>query len=232
MSFCRTAALVLIASAFTPAALALEPMPIGCSGVFGKEATEASLTARFGAANVIHKYRIWGEERDVARSESYLFVDDDQPVTGEVQVFWDDARGDDVPAGWTRSVTAMPTLDDATRDPVRPAFAWQTTAGVAIGMTLDELERLNGRPFTLTGEKGTSSMMLRSWNGGALDAPDGGCTTTLAFVPVAQAPDEADCARCGDHLSNEDVMRRWRGRVWYFTVSYPPDVAEHRDDRD
>jgi hypothetical protein len=46
---------------------------------------------------------------------------------------------------------------------------WQTPQGISLGTTLQELERLNGRPFTLAGFGWDYGGAVTDWGGGALD---------------------------------------------------------------
>jgi len=71
-----------------------------------------------------------------------------------IEIAWSDTAGRRRPA-WAR---------------VRGrATAWRTSAGIRVGTTLLELEKLNGRAFTVWGFGGTRPGRVRSWNDGALD---------------------------------------------------------------
>jgi hypothetical protein len=47
---------------------------------------------------------------------------------------------------------------------------WQATRGISLGTTLQELERLNGRPFTLAGFGWDYAGVIIDWEGGVLDS--------------------------------------------------------------
>lgn len=47
---------------------------------------------------------------------------------------------------------------------------WQANRGISLGTTLQELERLNGRPFTLAGFGWDYAGVITDWKGGALDS--------------------------------------------------------------
>jgi len=59
---------------------------------------------------------------------------------------------------------------------------WSLGPGVRLGITLDQLEMLNGRPFTLAGFGWDYSGVVVDWRGGALDKP-------LRNAKVYLAPD-------------------------------------------
>ena len=47
---------------------------------------------------------------------------------------------------------------------------WQASRGISLGTTLQELERLNGRAFTLAGFGWDYAGVITDWRGGALDS--------------------------------------------------------------
>ena len=63
--------------------------------------------------------------------------------------------------------------DDAFLQPERVIIGggktrWKSPEGVTVGTTLDELTKLNGRPFTFLGFGWEDGGMIVSWNGGRL----------------------------------------------------------------
>jgi hypothetical protein len=61
---------------------------------------------------------------------------------------------------------------------------WQVPRGISLGTSLQELERLNGRPFTLAGFGWDYAGVVTDWRGGALD-------TTLAGIKLYLDPGPA-----------------------------------------
>jgi hypothetical protein len=47
---------------------------------------------------------------------------------------------------------------------------WQVSRGISLGTSLQELEQLNGKPFTLAGFGWDYAGVVTDWNGGALDS--------------------------------------------------------------
>jgi hypothetical protein len=47
---------------------------------------------------------------------------------------------------------------------------WQVGRGISLGTSLQDLERLNGRPFTLAGFGWDYAGVVTSWNGGSLES--------------------------------------------------------------
>jgi hypothetical protein len=52
--------------------------------------------------------------------------------------------------------------------------AWTVGPGISLGTSLQELERMNGRPFTLAGFGWDYAGVVTQWGGGALDSALGG----------------------------------------------------------
>ena len=67
--------------------------------------------------------------------------------------------------------------------------AWTTAHGIRIGMPLAEVEKLNGKPFKLSGFDWDYGGRVTDWQGGALSKPQrGGCTIGVEFVHPEDAP--------------------------------------------
>ena len=63
---------------------------------------------------------------------------------------------------------------------------WQVRGGISLGTTLQELERLNGRPFTLAGFGWDYAGVITDWKGGALDSALAGIKLYLDPGPAQQ----------------------------------------------
>ena len=67
---------------------------------------------------------------------------------------------------------------DPDASPNRPAFIrvsqeetpWKTDAGVTLGITLQELQQLNGKPFLFSGFGWDYGGRVTDWNGGAFNS--------------------------------------------------------------
>lgn len=132
---------------------------------FPPDLSEAYLIERFGRQNVI---------------DEPVFAFDDGPSPGtvvfgdnpnrRVEIAWRDA---DAKAGpiWVR------LREEATE--------WQTLDGISVGMTLKEVEALNGWPFRLGGfmvEQGQGR--VRTWGSGRLaESSEADCPVTVQFQP-------------------------------------------------
>jgi hypothetical protein len=67
---------------------------------------------------------------------------------------------------------------------------WRTREGVGFGITLRELERLNGKPFELTGFGWDYAGTVISWSGGSLEASMSQTSAARLIVRLAPHPDD------------------------------------------
>jgi hypothetical protein len=63
---------------------------------------------------------------------------------------------------------------------------WQASGGISLGTTLEELEQLNGRPFTLAGFGWDYAGVIIDWQGGTLDSVLSGIKLYLDPGPAQQ----------------------------------------------
>jgi hypothetical protein len=123
-------------------------------GAIEADSTEDQLKKTYGAANVMESDISDGEGR--TRPGVTIFPNDPRK---KISVIWKDSQlkqgVDDI---WLRSACSPICQSD-----------WEVTNGLTLGMTLQDLQRLNGNPFTLTNYKGSNGGWVQSWNNGQLD---------------------------------------------------------------
>jgi hypothetical protein len=182
----RTA--IAAALLLTPlAARAEPPLVFSCAGPIGRDASEASLIAAYGKANVRPEKvdGSEGEELDVTA----LFPDD---PARRVEILWNDEK--------RRARPGSVTLKEG---------ATASFAGLTVGMDLAAVEKLNGRPFTITGFGWDLGGAVVDWKGGALSKIPGGCGPSIQFGPAEDAPEKALDKASGDRrLSSADKAVR------------------------
>jgi len=170
--------------------------PLGDTAAVGPTTSERELVARFGAAAVRADSIHLGEGEYVRGTA--LFPDDS---TRRLEITWQDVAIRDRP----EVVRAV-------------GGAWVAHPGVRRGMPLDDVERLNGRPFTMTGFGWDYGGTVVSWNGGRLDSLPPGVTRLLVRFDKPRDADMTDAESrhvSGDREipSSDPVMRRIRPRV-------------------
>lgn len=101
---------------------------------------------------------------------------------------------------------------------------WIAPNGIRIGMTLAEVEKINGRPFTLSGFDWDYGGYVSDWKGGTLGAPiKGGCTVSVRFSVPDGAPEDAASKVSGDSefASTDKNMRAVKPVVGSLSFGFP-----------
>ena len=179
-------ALLLATLAVTPA-LAQQPaspLTLACSGPFAKDSSHARLQQAFGAAHVAI------QKVDGAEGETFEASVLDRSVPEKrLEVAWADDK--------KRS-----GLSSAT---VKTPSAWIGPEGVRVGMTLDEVARLNGQPFKLNGFEWDYGGYVVDLKGKLATLP-GGCFLTLRFSPGMELDARKHAGLIGEKkLSSSDA---------------------------
>lgn len=171
-------ALLFAASAAGAAPKKADPV-VACTGPFAKSVTHARLVKAFGKRNVaIERVGIGEGEMQTA---SVIFP---RNKARRIEVLWIDEKR-------RRNPSEIRTGIDST---------WRTAQGIRRGLSLAEVEALNGRPFELWGFGFDYGGTTLDWKGGALATQPGGCTLTLRFT----MRDGADNA--GVYIGEQSLM--------------------------
>lgn len=196
------AGLLALSSSFALAERAASPRVIKCEGPFGRNASHADLVKAFGSANVVYQ-DIDGAEGETIKA-SVLYPND---AKAKLEIIWGDEK--------------------ARRRPMiraKDQSGWASTNGIRIGMALEEIEKMNGKPFKLSGFDWDDGGRVRDWKGGALAKPlPGGCVVGVEFVHAEDVP-EANLSKVtgeGEFLSDGADMRAVEPYVAVVTISYP-----------
>nr|WP_035656801.1 hypothetical protein [Bradyrhizobium sp. STM 3809] len=91
-------------------------------------------------------------------------------------------------------------------------------AGVTLGATLAEVQKINGRPFLMREFFTDGGGFVVDWKGGALDRPlPGGCGISVRFGKGRE-----DGAPAGDRISSRNPQaRKWAPVVEQIVVYFP-----------
>lgn len=175
---------------------------VDCRGPFAHDSSHARLVASFGARNVRYQ-QVHGAEGEKLWA-SVLYPRDPK---ARLELIWNDEKRRRAP--WMR---------------IENASTWQSQNGIRVGMPLAEVERINGKPFNLSGFGWDYGGQVRDWRGGALSRPlPGGCQIGIDFYPAKDAPDEALGNASGDQdfASDNADVRATRPAVGVVIIYYP-----------
>lgn len=175
--------------------------PLACEGPFAKDTTHAKLTTEFGAKNVAFK--------DVELSSGVVtkasVVFDEDP-TKRVVVYWKDNKARSKPASIS----------------IESPSTWTGPGGVRNGLTLKDLEKINGEGFSVTGFGGMGGGGVSGLKGPLVNLP-GDCTLKIQFEPgIANPLPPRFAAVTGDQViaSRNLVLRRVRPHVSQWSINY------------
>lgn len=196
------AALLMLA-----AAPALAADVTNCEGVFNKDATLADFEAAFGKNNIVTGTVPGPEGMDYTATT--VFPGDPDK---EMQIRWWDEENLKFFAGVT--------LAKADTGP----------GGVKVGMPIDEVERINGQPFTLMGffwDYGGNA----GFESGNLGTVPGDCFLGLHFNPrIDQLPEDISMAISGDIELRSDQKEVRAAKVVVdeinLSFAYPPELED------
>jgi hypothetical protein len=105
---------------------------------------------------------------------------------------------------------------------------WRTRQGISLGTRLKELERINGRPFELTGFSYDLAGTVVSWEGGKLEKQFNKrarviIRRTRSYKPIYRLSEKVLSSVDGDRYfsSNNRVMQKINPKVYQIVVKFP-----------
>jgi hypothetical protein len=176
------------------------PGTVTCAGVFGRESSHSNLASTFGAANVAIQevegaegIKIWG---------TVIYPNDPRR---RLEVLWIDEEMRRHPGAiW-----------------ISKESQWRGWRGLRIGMTLEDVEALNGRPFRLRNFQGDYGGTVTDWRGGAMEHIPGGCRVSVRFEPDKNTIPQTYAALEGpQYLSSNPQIRAFRSTALEIYTTY------------
>ncbi len=177
------------------------PFVVTCSGAFGRDSNQVKLAKAFRSRNVTFTQVDGGTGGKTMAS--VLFAKDPKR---RLEVWWSRPSN--------RSDTHLIVINGTSE--------WTAPGELHLGLTLAELEQLNGKPFKLSGFDKNGVATLTNWNGGTLASPAGGCKIGISLRPTSTASASAVGALPADRefTSAEAALRVLNPTVSEILVAY------------
>ncbi len=169
--------------------------------------SETDLIRKYGQASVTYD-TIWGYEGYFTMG-TYLITD----KNSRIEILWTDSAA----RKGIISATLVSTADYYS-EKLEPGN-WKSSTGVFLGMSVYELEKLNGRPFKFSGFGWDYGGGVMSWEGGTLDGK--GIAVQLSEGTSAELTQEETNQILGDVMvmSDNPTVKKLKPRVWSISVA-------------
>jgi hypothetical protein len=174
---------------------------VACSGVFGQDSSHAKLAMAFQSRNV--SFTQVDASAGGKAMASVLYAKDPKQ---RLEIWWSKSAN--------RSDTHLIVINGQSD--------WIAPGELHLGMTLAELEKLNGKPFKLSGFDKDHVAALTDWGGGQLGAPTGGCKIGINLRPDPKTPSASLGDLSADHAftSSDAALRAVNLTVSEILIAY------------
>jgi hypothetical protein len=173
---------------------------VACSGVFAKDSSHLKLAQAFEAKNI--DFGAVAGPDGTSLNASILYGSDPKR---RLEVLWQNEAA--------RSDVSLIVITGQSQ--------WSAPKGLRLGLALAALEKLNGKPFKLSGFDQTDGGSALDWQGGALADLPGGCKVGIRLAPDRKASPDALAAAAGkEFLSNDAAMRAAKPVIAEIVLGY------------
>jgi hypothetical protein len=174
---------------------------VACSGTFAKDSSEDKLETVFDSKNVLFADVEVNDGNKVPAS--ILFPNDPKH---RLEVWWSN------PAAHS----------DIHLIVIGGQSTWTAPGGMRLGQTLEQVEKLNQKPFKLKGYDKNRLANVSGWDGGALATLPGGCAPGLSLRANPKASAEAIGALPADkeYSSSDPAIRATKPTISEILIGY------------
>lgn len=171
---------------------------IACNGVFAKDTNHLKLAVKYDSRNVAYT-DVDGPDNSKVKA-TVLFPRDPKR---RLEVLWsnDGARSD------------IQVIS------INGQSNWGAPKGLKLGLSIAALEKLNGRPFKLTGFGPDGNASVLDWQGGALASLPGGCKVGARFAADRNASPNVAAVN-QELLSNATALKTVKAGVAEILLGY------------
>ena len=173
---------------------------VACNGVFARDSSHAKLATAFQSRNVAFT-QVDGPSGAKIMA-TVLFAKDPKR---RLEVWWTN------PA--SRSNTHLIVINGASN--------WSAAGQLHLGLTLPQLEQINGKPIKLSGFDKNNVATLTDWNGGNLSVVAGGCKVGVSLRSrTASASALGALPASREFTSSDTAMRTVNPEVSEILIAY------------
>jgi hypothetical protein len=160
---------------------------VACNGAFAKDSNHLKLMQAFQPTNVDY-----GEVAGAGGSKLNATILFPKDPKRHLEVLWNNEAA--------RSDISLIVITGQS--------IWTGPKGLKLGLTLAALEKLNGKPFRLSGFDQPEGSAVTDWQGGALADLPGGCKVGIKLAADRKAAADALAAAAGQELTSDDAKVR------------------------
>jgi hypothetical protein len=174
---------------------------VACSGTFAKDSSAVELATAFNSKNVTFADVEAADGTKVPAS--ILFPNDPK---GRLEVWWSNPTA--------RSDIHLIVIGGQS--------IWIAPGGIRLGQTLEQVEKINHKPFKLKGFDKDRIATVSDWDGGALATVAGGCHPGLSLRADAKASAEKINALSADkeYSSSDPAIRAAKPTITEILIGY------------
>jgi hypothetical protein len=174
---------------------------VACSGTFAKDSSAVELATAFNSKNVTFTDVEAADGTKVPAS--ILFPNDPKR---RLEVWWSNPTA--------RSDIHLIVISGQS--------TWTAPGGLRLGQTLEQVEKINHKPFKLKGFDKDRIATVSDWDGGALATLAGGCTSGLSLRANPKASAEAIGALTADkeYSSSDPAIRATKPTITEILIGY------------
>src|SRR3984957_5064947 len=173
---------------------------VACNGVFARDSSHSKLATAFQSRNVAFT-QVDGPSGAKIMA-TVLFAKDPKR---RLEVWWSNQA--------SRSDTHLIVINGAS--------TWSAPNQLRLGLTLAQLEQINGKSFKLTGFDKNNVATLTDWNGGNLSQLPGGCKVGISLRSrTASAAGLGALPASRESTSSDSAMRTANPEVSEILIAY------------
>jgi hypothetical protein len=179
----------------------LAPLVLACSGTFAKDSSAVELATAFNSKNVTFADVEAADGTKVPAS--ILFPNDPKR---RLEVWWSDRNH--------RSDIHLIVIGGQS--------TWTAPDGLRLGQTLEQVEKINQKPFKLKGFDKDHIATVSDWDGGTVATLAGGCNAGLSLRADPKASAEKIGALSADkeYSSSDPAIRATKPTITEILIGY------------